>query len=366
MFAIQTPGKTGFGQTAPRKKNQAHFIYNAENCENMGEIVLSIANGLGIENVDPVLFPKLIDPLCYELNILIRDKNTSAQKEVKNAIEFIQKVQATRKSPTQSTQQRINEIIYSDFAIQKLANAALNQQSIPALPPKLKELVAKELERIGNTTSEEYIQKKAEVAIYALTHERKVFDKSRFEIKPKVKININENQNIEKEEMIKSITRRLERDLQKLEIEKENELKKLKENYEAQMNLLEKNRFEDPFPEKVCDSDLLNTFKQQEQYYVSLRRYKKAESIRKQMKIVSKMQLLETQAKWQNDREMQKKAIEDTYEEKYKIKVRYYRVRAIKLKKEAETQINNIRKPQIKLTRPKSNRLPSLKVKKHM
>ena len=361
MFTIRSPVKTGHSQTAPRKKSKARFIYNAENCQNMGEIVLSIANGLGIENVDPVLFPKLLGPLYYELDILVRDNNTSAQKEVKNAIDFIQKVQSTRKNSAQSTQQRINEIIYSDFAVKKLANAALNQQTIPALPPKLKDLVAKELENIANTTSEEFIQKKAEVAIYALTQQRKVFDKKRFEIQ---RVNINENKTVEQEEMINSITRRLEKDLQRLEIEKESELKKLRENYEAQMNLLQKNKFEDPYPEKTCDTDLIRTYKQQEQYYVSLRRYKQAENIRKQMKTASKMQLLETQAKWQNDREMQKKAIEDTYEEKYKIKVMYYKSRAIKMKKEAAAQINNIKKPQIKVSRPKSNRLPALKMSK--
>ena len=359
MFSVRSPLTQEGKNRAPRQKKQPHFIYNTQNYQNAEEIVLSIANGIGIENIDPVLFPRIIGPLYDELRILVQDNNTSAQKEVKNAIDFIQKVQPKRNTQSYSTQQQISDIIYSDFAINKLASAAMNQQKLPTLPPNLKNLVIKHLEEIATTATMQSTQKQAEHAIYSLDPDWKFVPS----IQNTPSTNINEVISNEQEAEINLIMKKLEKDLRKLEEEKQIELQRLKDSREAQLTILMKVANDNPH-HKNPESEIIHSYKAKEQYYISMKKYKKAEEFRKKINLINQAQQNEIQAKHEKEIETQKKLIEDTYEEKYQIKTRYFKNKANRLKKEADEKINRIKRPPIKECRSSNQRLPSLRTQR--
>ena len=367
MFAVKAPLERNTNdpkstRRAPRQKKKVDYIYKAQNTTDIRDVVISIINGIGIQAVDPALFPRLIQPLFAEQQTLIHDRNDSALKEVNLAIDFIQRVQAISQKQSCNSQVNVQEIIYSNFALNKFANAAMNGQAIPVLPPKLKLMLVDHLEEIANKTENQEELQKAEDAIFKLTNTKKLIRTTKSE---ELLIH-NKPETNETDESVDKIMRKLARDIEKIDRERDLELERLKISRDAQMKIIERQGFRGIMIEDEKQSDDIISLKQQEQYYMSIRKPKKVEEIRRRIKSLSDIYQVEMQNRWENELENQRKAIITTFEEKYNIKVKFFKHKTLQLKRNAEKEIARIRQLQAtpKLKPKPCKALPSLRPKR--
>ena len=336
MFAIQPKAPSNLTSTrrAPRIK-QPRYVYTEGCGETIKDIVLSIVNGIGIEAVDPALFPQLIGPLNQEIPRLERYRNYSAIKQVDLALEFIQNYLEPPIQLEESKEPSRQEIFYSKHRITKLVNDAMNGKKLPVMPPKMRKMVMEELNEIAHNSENDSETRQAEHVLFQLATPKKRL------LQP---IEENTTDNVTIEEQIEKIKTNLQRDLNKNEAEKNAELSKLKLTRDAQLNLVNQYIAHNPPKDMNIKKSVaeINELKSKEQYYIATNKFAQADKIRTKISQIQEQDKAEAELRWQTELEKQRRLIEKNYTEKHQMKIKCYKNRARLLRAEATKQINKL------------------------
>ena len=358
MFVSEpvTPRSPKSARRAPRKKAFAtRYVYTEESNTPIKDVVLSIVNGIGMESIEPKLFPRLVLPLNQEIQKLQRAKNYSAIREVDIALEFIQKYFENPKQAEPTDESAKEEIEYSRN-IQRIVKIAMNGQRLPEMTKKTRNDVVRELENISYKEQNRIEGKLADEAINRIQSPQRRSIRRFYESQ-------NSTENIDIDAQIETIQSNLQKDLAKLSNEKKNELNRLKVSREAQLNVVNSYVACNP-PKDYCKNvPEVGKMRSEEHYLLSQKRYSQAEKLRAKIDALVEQNKVENELRWQNEIERQRSSIESNYSEKYQMKIKYFRHKAQELKATAKKQISELNGTTVKVrgtTRSPAKTLPKL------
>ena len=344
---------------APRGRHlKTHYVYTEDSGDSIKDIVLSIVNGIGMENVDPALFPQLVFPLNQEIPRLERYRNYSAIKQVYLALDFIQKYYEPPIQLEEAKQPSKQEIFYSAHQISKLVKSAMNGKKLPVMPPKMKKMVMQELNKIAINKGNDPEGRQAEHALYQLATPKKRL------LEP-IEKNVAENMTVE--DQIEKIKANLHKQLSKNEAEKNAELSKLKLTRDAQLNLVNQYIAANPPKEPKKYNAEIADLKAEEQYFLSINKFAQAEKARTKIMRIQEAEKRASEESWKQEIEKQINLIEKNYSEKHRMKLKCFKGRAKHLRAQATKQINNLLDMQSLHQKPKvqaAKSLPKLNPKK--
>ena len=362
MFVSEptTPKSLKSARRAPRNKAFATFYaYTEESNTPIKDVVLSIVNGIGMDAIEPKLFPRLVLPLNQEIPKLQRARNYSAIREVDLALEYIQKYFENPRHEETANEREKEEIEYAKN-IQKIVKIAMNGQRLPDMTTKIRNDVVRELENISYKEQNRLEGKLAEEAIVRIQSPQRRSIRRYYESQ-------NTTENIDVDEQIETIQSNLQRDLARLSNEKKNEINRLKVSRDAQLNVVNTYIACNPPKDTYKNSPEVNKMRSEEHYLMSLKRFTQAEKLRAKIDALVEQNRMENELKWQNEIEKQRNAIENNYNEKYQMKIKYFRHKAQELKSTAKKQISELNGTTVKVrgagTRSPAKTLPKLKLK---
>lgn len=345
------------GRRAPRNRAFAtRYVYTEESKTPIKDVILSIVNGIGMEAVEPTLFPRLITPLNQEIPKLQRARNYSAIRQVDLALEFIQKYYEDSQQNEYAREQTSDDSEYVK-KVEKIIRMAMNGQKLPDMSQKLKNDVIEELENISYREQNHLEGKLADDAIVRIQSPQRRSIRRHYERQ-------NAPENVDVDEQIETIQNNLQKDLAKINIEKKNEINRLKISRDAQLNVVNAYIALNPPKDFFKPNPEVKEMKSEEHYLISIHRFSQAEKLRVKINALIEQNKAESELKWQNEVEKQRNAIETNYTEKYQMKIKYYRHKAQELRATAKKQISELNDPSIKTRsarRSPAKTLPKLK-----
>ena len=325
------------------------YEYTPEDNARLSDIVIHIINGLDIQKVDPQLYPDLIPILQEKEKALKEWRNQPASRSIKTALSYVQSYRYENDPIQQlSTNSRstlpVSGSKISQGDLDYYIDLCLNRGEFNQIEPRFYKVLLTEIKKIQSEAllqGDYYRAQDAEATARRLIA---MDSENRYNEIISSKVNDLNNKVSEKSEEFEFLQENWDTRIKEAEKRRDAQILAIEKEKDHKLREFDKTREKGPSKKDFAliskPSSQLLILENTEKMMVSSKRYTEAQTIRAEARKLKAKELKEARERWEHDMDLKRAEIQQKLEEKAYVRKTNANLEIEKLKRKAETEID--------------------------